>query len=157
MNPIGSPQLPPPASPDTDRVTSNDRRRWPRRRRAPAALGLLLLALLLAASEPRAQVVFGSQVGGGGGAPVTGLFEARSGAVTAIATGLPTNEFVSLSPDGRLIVASSPDPQQPQEASWDLFAFDRVTGQRWRLVNNVTQEQPDGSFNFASPLFSATE
>src|SRR5690606_9069031 len=72
--------------------------------------------------------------------------------------GLPTHELAAVSPDGRLITISSADPAQPNEASTDLFAFDRVTGQTRRLVNNVTQENPpdSGNFLFASPLFSAT-
>src|SRR5690606_26586226 len=112
---------------------------------------------LVCAMTASAQVIYGAPVSGPNG-QVTGLFQASNGAVTQIQTGLPTNELAAVSPDGRLITISSADPAQPNEASTDLFAFDRVTGQTRRLVNNVTQENPadSGNFLFASPLFSAT-
>ena len=114
------------------------------------------LLLSVSVSVPAcAQVIFGARVNGGNG-PVTGLFQASGGTVTPINTGLPSNDFASLSPDGTMITISSADPAQPNEASTDLFAYNRVTGQTRRLFNNTTQTQPDGSHLFASPMFSGT-
>lgn len=120
--------------------------------RAPT---ILLLSLLLTASA-NAQVIFGADVGEPGN-PQGALFRVNDGTVTAIQTGLPDPNFPSLSPDGSLLVISSPDPAQPFEASTDLFAHELQTGVTRKLVDNLTQSQDDGSFIFASPLFSATE
>lgn len=116
----------------------------------------LALFALLCLSTPlvHAQLVFGAQVNGPNG-PAAGLFQLRNGSVTPINTGLPQHQFPSLSANGRWVVFSSPDPAQPHETSWDLFAFDRVTGTSRRVHDNVTQED-NGSFLFFAPLFSGT-
>jgi hypothetical protein len=120
----------------------------------------LLLSILwlnvLAGAPARAQVIFGADVGTPGN-PEGALFRVDNGTVTAINTGLPNPIFPSLSPDGTLLVVSSPDPAQPSEASTDLFAHELATGGTRKLVNNVTKTQDDGTFIFASPLFSGTE
>jgi hypothetical protein len=116
----------------------------------------LLVLILLVTTSARAQVIFGADIGQPGN-PQGALFRVDNGAVTAIQTGLTNPNFPSLSPDGSLLVISSPDPAQPNEASTDLFAHELQTGLTRKLVDNVTQPQPDGSFIFASPLFSATE
>ena len=116
---------------------------------------LLLLAVLVTTSA-EAQVIFGADVGSPGN-PQGALFRVNDGAVTAINTGLPNPIFPSLSPDGTLLVVSSPDPGQPSEASTDLFAHELPTGITRKLVNNVTQPQDDGTFIFSSPLFTGTE
>lgn len=123
----------------------------------PSVLRIFVIFLLvLSPSAPlSAQVIFSAQVNGGNGL-VTGLFQVSNGAVAAIPTGLPSNEFAALSPDGTMITISSADPAQPNEASTDLFAYNRITGQRRRLFNNSTLSQPDGSHLFASPMFSGT-
>ncbi len=113
-----------------------------------------LLALLLA-GPAHAQILFGSLIQSPDG-PIGALFEVNNGVVSAIPTGLPNNQFPGLSPSGTRITISSPDPAQPMEASWDLFEFNRDTGQTRRLVNNVTQPLPDGGFIFSQPLFSQT-
>ncbi len=116
----------------------------------------LILLLAVPFSAPAcAQVIFGARVNGGSG-PVTGLFQVSNGTVTGINTGLISNDFASLSPNGTMITISSADPAQPNEASTDLFAYNRVTGQTRRLFNNSTITQPDGSHLFASPMFSGT-
>ena len=51
---------------------------------------------------------------------------------------------------------SSPDPAHPNDASTDLFEYNRSTGQTRKLFDNSTQSQPDGGFTFASPTFSGT-
>jgi hypothetical protein len=114
-----------------------------------------VLTLLLATSL-QAQVIFGADIGNGT-EPLGAIFRVNSGTVTAVPTGLPNPQFPSFSPQGNLLVVSSPDPAQPNEASTDLFAHDLLTGLTRKLVDNVTQAQPDGGFLFASPLFSATE
>jgi hypothetical protein len=85
----------------------------------------------------------------------TALFEVAGGVVTLIPTGLPSNNFPSLSFDGRFILISGTDPQFPNEVSDDLWAFGRVTRQTRRVINNETTTQPDGSIFFSLPLFSA--
>lgn len=116
----------------------------------------MALLVLLAASVPAgAQVIFGSVVDSPDG-PVHAVFQVNDGTVTQVKTGLPNNQYPSISRDGGQLVISSPDPQRPFEASWDLFAFDRNTGQTRKLVDNETQELPDGSRHFASPQFSHT-
>ncbi|MEE4330811.1 MAG: hypothetical protein V2J10_08085 [Wenzhouxiangella sp.] len=117
---------------------------------------IVLAATLLATANASGQVIFGADVGSPGN-PQGALFRAENGAVTAINTGLTNPIFPSLSPDGTLLVVSSPDPAQPNEASTDLFAHELLTGQTRKLVNNVTQPQNDGTFIFSSPLFSGTE
>jgi hypothetical protein len=117
---------------------------------------LLLILALLPSPSLQAQVIFGADVGNGTN-PQGAIFRVDNGVVTAVPTGLPNPQFPSLSPQGNLLVVSSPDPAQPNEASTDLFAHDLLTGLTRKLVNNVTQPQPDGSFLFASPLFSGTE
>jgi len=116
----------------------------------------LLAPALLLSCPASAQVIFGADVGNGS-QPLGAIFRVDNGVVTAVPTGLPNPQFPSLSPQGNLLVLSSPDPAQPNEASTDLFAHDLLTGQTRKLVDNVTQPQPDGTFLFASPLFSATE
>ncbi|MGB8635077.1 MAG: hypothetical protein WCD66_05200 [Rhodanobacteraceae bacterium] len=113
------------------------------------------LLALLAVAPAGAQVIFGARVNGSGG-PVTGLFQVSNGTVTPINTGLISNDFASLSPNGAMLTISSADPAQPNEASTDLFAYNRTTGQTRRLFNNSTQTLPDGSHLFASPMFSGT-
>jgi len=121
----------------------------------PLPRALLILAVFLCIPA-HAQVIFGADIGNGT-EPQGAIFRVINGNVTSIQTGLPNPQFPSVSPLGNLLVVSSPDPAQPSEASTDLFAHDLLTGQTRKLVNNVTQQQPDGSFLFASPLFSATE
>jgi len=115
-----------------------------------------LILFFIICMPVHAQVIFGADIGNGS-EPQGAVFRVINGNVTSIQTGLPNPQFPSLSPLGNLLVMSSPDPAQPNEASTDLFAHDLLTGQTRKLVNNVTQPQPDGSFLFASPLFSATE
>lgn len=126
----------------------------------PSCSAMWILAIVtlttLVTGTTNAQVIFGADVGSPGN-PQGALFRVNDGAVTAINTGLPNPNFPSLSPDGTLLVISSPDPAQPFEASSDLFAHELNTGVTRKLVNNTTQSQPDGSFTFASPLFSGTE
>lgn len=110
----------------------------------------------LACGSLQAQVIFGADIGNGN-SPLGAVFRAQNGVVTNINTGLPNPQFPSLSPQGNLLVVSSPDPARPNEASTDLFAHDLLTGQTRKLVDNVTETQPDGSIFFASPLFSGTE
>ena len=58
------------------------------------------MALALATVTPAAaQVIFGARVNGSNG-PLTGLFQASDGSVTPINTGLMSNDFASLSPNG---------------------------------------------------------
>lgn len=125
-------------------------------RRAFFHLLILSGSALFVAGTAQGQVIFGADIGDGTN-PLGALFRAENGVVAAINTGLPNPQFPSLSPQGNLLVISSPDPAAPNEASTDLFAFDLVTGQTRKLVDNVTETQPDGSNFFASPLFSATE
>ncbi len=117
---------------------------------------ILIVIFGLACPGLSAQVIFGADIGGGS-APQGALFRVANGSVTSIQTGLPNPQFPSLSPLGNLLVISSPDPAQPGEASTDLFAHDLTNGQTRKLVDNITQQQPDGTFLFASPLFSGTE
>lgn len=127
--------------------------------RASAMNYTLLIALLLiwlATTSAQAQVIFGADVGSPGN-PQGALFRVDNGQVSGINTGLPNPIFPSLSPDGTLLVVSSPDPAQPSEASTDLFAHELQTGVTRKLVNNTTQPQDDGTFIFSSPLFSGTE
>lgn len=117
---------------------------------------LILSVTLLASSASSGQVIFGADVGDGS-SPLGAIFRVDNGTVSSVPTGLPNPQFPSLSPAGNLLVVSSPDPAQPGEASTDLFAHDLTTGQTRKLVDNQTQQQPDGTFLFASPLFSGTE
>ncbi|MEN1728520.1 MAG: hypothetical protein AAGJ52_08765, partial [Pseudomonadota bacterium] len=117
---------------------------------------VFLSALLSPTQTLQAQVIFGADVGNGTD-PLGAIFRVNNGTVTSVPTGLPNPQFPSLSPQGNLLIISSPDPAQPNEASTDLFAHDLATGQTRKLVNNVTQQQSDGTFLFASPLFSAVE
>jgi len=120
-------------------------------------LNKMLFGLALLYWAPiQAQVIFGADIGTASD-PQGAIFRVIDGEVSSIQTGLPDPRFPSVSPPGNLLVVSSPDPAQPGEASTDLFAHDLLTGQTRQLVDNVTEEQPDGSFLFASPLFSATE
>lgn len=121
--------------------------------RAPSAIVPFAIGMSMLAATASAQVLFGSPVSSPDG-PVGALFEVEAGTVTAVPTGLPNNQFPGLSPSGTRVTISSPDPAQPLEPSWDLFEFDRQTGQTRRLVDNVTQPQPDGGFIFFQPLFS---
>ena len=117
---------------------------------------LILTVAILASQASSAQVIFGADVGDGS-SPLGAIFRVANGTVTSVPTGLPNPQFPSLSPVGDLLVVSSPDPAQPSEASTDLFAHDLTNGQTRKLVDNQTQQLPDGTFLFASPLFSGTE
>jgi hypothetical protein len=118
-----------------------------------AALGLICL---LAALPGRAEVIFSAQTGSSDFGAVISALRVSQGNVTVIDTGLPTHFFLNVSSNGQLLTFSSPDPQRPHEASWDLWAHDRQAGQTRRLVDNQTQELDGGGFMFFSPLFSAT-
>ncbi len=120
-----------------------------------AALRLLALGLLLLSSGLAAELIFGANVGSPA-QPDFRVFRASGGNVTQMPLNLNQPVFPSLSPDGNLLVVSSPDPAQPFEASQDLFAFDLRNGQRRKLWNNVTQTLPDGGNLFATPMWSAT-
>jgi hypothetical protein len=92
------------------------------------------LCLVSAGAPVAAQTVF-SAVVFNQGQPVNGLFRAENGVVTAIPTGLPTNNFSALSPDGRFITMASRNPLQPNNLATDLFIFDRLTKQRRTLID----------------------
>ncbi len=116
---------------------------------------LLALSLQLASSGLAAELFFSATVGNPS-QPDFRVFRASGGNVTQVPLNLDQPTFPSLSPDGNLLIVSSPDPAQPFEASQDLFAFDLRNGQRRKLWDNVTQSLPDGGFLFATPLWSAT-
>ncbi|MDA7882103.1 hypothetical protein N9A94_07330, partial [Akkermansiaceae bacterium] len=84
-----------------------------------------------------------------------GLFTERGGTVQEINTGLASNTHPSLSLDGRFVAISAADPAQPGEASGDLFVLDLATGGRSKVIDYSTQPQPDGSFLFKTPTYSA--
>lgn len=106
----------------------------------------------LAVPPTRAQIIFNALVNEPGGA-VNRLFEMQGGVVTPVLTGLTADNFPGLSPDGRFITISSPDPLQPFEPSHDLFVHDRLTGQTRKVVDYATFET-NGNFVTSTPLFS---
>jgi len=120
----------------------------------------LMLPVVLAAmagwSIPtiRADTVFNALVNTPNG-PAHGLFQMSNGTVTTVNTNLPTNQFPSLSHDGRFITIASPDPAQPFQPATDLFIFDRANGVRSRIVNYTAETQPDGSIVTPHAQFSA--
>lgn len=117
-------------------------------------LAILLVLFALTQSVP-AQTVFGAVVQTPNG-PVNGLFQQQqNGTVTQINTGLATNDFPSLSRDGRFIVISAPDPARPNQTSTDLFLFDRANGSIRTLVDNTTEALQGGAFATVNPRFSA--
>lgn len=112
------------------------------------------IVLLFFSSIASAQTVFNILVPGPNG-PAHGLFQAQGGNVTAIPTGLETNQFPALSADGRFITISAPDPARPNQLATDLFLFDRVTGTRTQLVDYTAEQQQDGSFVTPHAHYSA--
>lgn len=124
-------------------------------KRRQALVWLLGLILLTVSSALSAELIFGATVGNPS-EPDFRVFRASGGNVTQVPLNLSQPMFPSLSPNGNLLVVSSPDPAQPFEASQDLFAFDLNTGQRRKIWDNVTQSLPDGGFLFATPLWSGT-
>ncbi len=116
---------------------------------------LLAFCLMLACTQLSAELIFGATVGNPS-VPDFRVFRASGGNVSQVPLNLTQPTFPSLSPDGNLLIVSSPDPAQPSEASQDLFAFDLNTGLRRKLWDNVTQSLPGGGFLFATPLWSAT-
>src|SRR5690554_3744187 len=130
-------------------------REIPRRYHAHSVHAIILLLLLSSSVPAAAEFIFASFVNSPNG-PVQQVFQVNNGAVSQVVTGLQDNQFPSISRDGGQLVFSSPDPQRPFEASLDLFAFDRNTRQTRKLVDNQTEELPDGSIHFASPQFSHT-
>jgi len=106
------------------------------------ALGFGLLA--------QGQVVFNAVSGGN-----RALFEENGGVVSNINTGLASNDFPSLSRDGRLIVISAVDPEQPFQPSTDLFLWNRDTQERRRIVNHTTVTLEGGETVTINPRFSA--
>ena len=116
---------------------------------------LLLSVVVWGGPSALAQTVIHSRTIATPTGEATGLFEVSGGVLTSIPTGLPSNNFPSLSLDGRFIWISGPDPQFPNEVSDDLWVFDRLTRQTRKVIDNDTTTQPDGSIFFALPLFSA--
>ncbi len=112
------------------------------------------LALITWPSSIGAQTVFNAIVPTPAG-QTSGLFQLHNGTVTAINTGLATNDFPSLSRDGRFIVISAPDPARPNQTSTDLFLYDRANGTRRHLIDNTTEELQGGAFATINPRFSA--
>lgn len=110
---------------------------------------LLLLALPLAG-----QTVFNAPVSVPGGF-TNGLFQMQNGNVTPVDTGLATNDFPSLSRDGRFITMAAPNPAQPAQAATDLFIYDRVTGLRRTLVDHSAETLQDGSIVRPEATYSA--
>lgn len=125
------------------------------KRAVPVLAVWILVAEIFICLSARAQTVLHNQVVNTPNGEVFGLFEVTGGVVTPVPTGLVTNNFPSLSSDGRFISISAPDPQFPDEASDDLWEFDRFTQQTRKVIDSETMTQPDGSIFFSSPLFSA--
>ncbi len=122
---------------------------------AGVVAGMVVIGLPLALPElASAQTILHSQLVDTPGGASIGLFEVAGGVATPIATGLPTNNFASLSPDGRFVTISSGDPAFPNEASDDLWEYDRATGLTRKIIDNETETQPDGSIFFSSPVFT---
>ncbi|MCC5840115.1 MAG: hypothetical protein JJT96_08325 [Opitutales bacterium] len=114
--------------------------------RLPVVLLWAALFLLGSAGSPvAAQTVF-SAVVLNQGQLVNGLFQEQNGTVTAIPTGLPTNNFPALSPNGRFITMASRNPAQPSSLATDLFVFDRLTNQRRTLIDYSVEALSGGSF-----------
>ncbi|MCA9189125.1 MAG: dockerin type I repeat-containing protein [Pirellulaceae bacterium] len=82
------------------------------------------------------------------------LFELVNGTPRQLNTGLDSNLFPSVSRDGRFVLISAADPMFPNEASGDLFEYDRVTGQTRQVIDNSTTQRLDGTLDFSTPLFS---
>jgi hypothetical protein len=114
----------------------------------------VLVAVLLAATPSVAQRILHSQLVATASGTVLGLFEVEGGVASLVPTGLPSNNFPSLSPDGRFVTLSSPDPAFPNEASDDLWEYDRATGITRKIIDNDTIEE-NGSIFFSAPVFSA--
>lgn len=111
----------------------------------------ILLTLLLAAPAS-AQVIFAAPANFGGTIG-SGLFQASGGQVSSLNTGFTEHNFPWVSRSGRFVVFSTPDPITPglQEIpSSDIYAYDRATGTRSKLINNMTQivQNPPNSGNF---------
>jgi len=115
---------------------------------------VLFLCGTLLCFSVQAELIFGAPTGEPAN-PGIQVFRAVGGDVTQVNSGLPAPTFPSLSPDGRQLLMSSIDPAQPNEASQDLFALELQSGQLRKLVDNVTQPDPEGGFMFATPLWSA--
>ena len=66
--------------------------------------------------------------GTGTGGSSTRILQWQGGNVTEINTGIAHSSQPTPSRDGRFITFSGVDPQRPNQASTDLFLFDRATG-----------------------------
>ena len=115
---------------------------------------LLLISLFFSRSLPAQTLIHNRLVSTQFGV-VEGLFEVTGGVAVPIPTQLTNNTYPSVSQDGRYILISAADPQFPNEASGDVFVFDRANGETRKVINHETETAPNGSIFFETPLYSA--
>lgn len=101
------------------------------------------------------QLLYNALVQAPGGGLASRIFQFQNGSATPLNVGVSAALFPTPSRDGRFITFSGVDPLRPNQASSDLFLFDRGTGRTTTLVDNTALANRDQSITSRQPLFSA--
>ena len=115
---------------------------------------LAVAFLLVGISVTPAQLVYNGLVSTPAGS-VSRLLQFQNGVVTEMSTGVAHSFLPSISRDGRFVTFSGVDPLRPNQASSDLFLFDRATGRSTTLIDNTARTLRDQTITSIQPIFSA--